>query len=147
MGVKALLTRKKRSRGQAVVELAIVFPFFLLIIVGGIVDFGFSIYNYLTLQQIVSDTASWGAENKKSDAEITEYANKLKPTWWKGEYKIHKLERLELPETKGNVIKLTITYETPMMTPFYQILLDAARKKTSILIAAMAVSKESEFLR
>jgi hypothetical protein len=138
-----LLTRKKRSKGQAVVELAIVFPFFLLIIVGGLVDFGFSIFNYLTLQQIVSDTAAWGAENKKSDAEIMEYANKLKPTWWKGEYKIHALERMELSETKGKVIKLTISYETPMMTPFYQILLDAARKKTSLQIAAMAVYEQS----
>ncbi len=139
--------KNKSKKGQAVVELALVFPFFLLIIVGGIIDFGFSMYNYLTLQQISSTAVAWGAENKKSDHEIQEYANELKPPWWKEGFSVNKVERSTLTQTQGNVIKLTLAYETPMLTPFYQVLVEAVAKKRSINIAAASVSKESEYLR
>ncbi|GAB1353812.1 hypothetical protein MASR1M12_25500 [Erysipelotrichia bacterium] len=42
--------KRKKNKGQAIVELALVFPFFLLIILGGIIDFGFAFYNYVTLR-------------------------------------------------------------------------------------------------
>jgi uncharacterized protein (UPF0333 family) len=142
-----LKNKNSKKKGQAVVELALVFPFFLLIIVGGIVDFGFCMYNYLTLQQISSTAAAWGAENKKSDHQIQDYANQLKPKWWKENYSVNRVERTDLTQTQGRVIKLTLAYETPMLTPFYQILVEAAAKKRSINIAAMSASKEAEFLR
>jgi hypothetical protein len=142
-----LKNRKRTKTGQAVVELALVFPFFLLIIVGGIIDFGFCMYNYLSLQQISSTAVAWGAENKKSDSEIQAYANQLKPSWWKEGYSLNRVERSTLTQTQGQVIKLTLAYETPMLTPFYQILVEAAAKKRSINIGAMSVSKEAEYLR
>ena len=37
--------KRKKKKGQAIVEMAILFPVFLLVIVGGVVDFGFAFYN------------------------------------------------------------------------------------------------------
>ena len=83
--------KRRKTKGQAIVEMAMVFPFFLLIVVGGIIDFGFAFYNYQTLQQIANDTAQWAAESLKDvndTGAIVEYANGMRPTWWTGAYTV-----------------------------------------------------------
>lgn len=49
-----------RSRGQSLVEFAIVFPV-LMIIIGGIIQFGIIFWGQNTLTQIARDTGRWAA--------------------------------------------------------------------------------------
>jgi Flp pilus assembly protein TadG len=50
----------KRSRGQSLAEFALVFPI-LMLIVGGIIQFGFIFWGQNTLTQVVRDTGRWAA--------------------------------------------------------------------------------------
>ena len=50
----------KRSRGQSLAEFAIVFPI-LMLIVGGIIQFGLILWGQNTLTQVVRDTGRWAA--------------------------------------------------------------------------------------
>lgn len=51
---------RARSRGQSLVEFAIVFPV-LMIIIGGIIQFGIIFWGQNTLTQIARDTGRWAA--------------------------------------------------------------------------------------
>jgi Flp pilus assembly protein TadG len=55
-----LTRRRPRSRGQSLVEFALVFPV-LMIIVGGIIQFGLIFWGQNTLNQVVRDTGRWAA--------------------------------------------------------------------------------------
>lgn len=50
----------KRSRGQSLAEFAIVFPI-LMLIIGGIIQFGLIFWGLNTLTQVVRDTGRWAA--------------------------------------------------------------------------------------
>ena len=65
--------RLNRKKGQSIVEMSLLFPLFLLIIVGGIVDFGFAFYNVLALQQVANDAALTGAEKNMTDDQIRNF--------------------------------------------------------------------------
>ncbi len=65
--------RRRRSGGQAVVEFALLLPLFLLVIVGGVVEFGISFYNYITLQQLANDAAQTIATNIPNGTTMTVY--------------------------------------------------------------------------
>jgi Flp pilus assembly protein TadG len=54
------LTRRRRSRGQSLAEFAIVFPV-LMVIVGGIIQFGIIFWGQNTLTQVARDTGRWAA--------------------------------------------------------------------------------------
>jgi len=51
---------RRRSHGQSLVEFALVFPIFILL-VGGIIQFGFLFWGQNTLTQVVRDTRRWAA--------------------------------------------------------------------------------------
>lgn len=142
---------RKRKKGQAIVELALVFPFFLLIIVGGIIDFGFAFYNFLTLQQLANDTAQWAADSRiSSDSAISNFVNSKKPTWWNGTFTLYTVERLPLATTGGSlstVIRIRLGYDSPTYTPFYQTMLNATTGNSSISLSAMASYKEPQHVR
>jgi Flp pilus assembly protein TadG len=55
-----LRDRRRRSRGQSLAEFAIVFPV-LMLIVGGILQFGIIFWGQNTLTQIARDTGRWAA--------------------------------------------------------------------------------------
>jgi len=128
--VKEFFMKRRRIKGQALVELALFFPFFLLIILGGIIDFGFAFYNYISLQQVANDSVQWAA-----DREITTFGeisgavhkNIAKLGWKAALLTIHPLEFPEFTslgeDYKG--IKLTLTYNSPVYTPFYQTMFSA----------------------
>lgn len=142
--------RKKRRKGQAIVEMALVFPFFLLIIVGGVIDFGFAFYNYLTLQQIANDTAQWAADNGTgtsfpSTPEINNYANLKRPSWWTGVFTVQP-PKITTLLTGGQTISILVTYESPTYTPFYQTIMSATSGSSSIRLAALAAYKKPEFV-
>jgi Flp pilus assembly protein TadG len=52
--------RRPRSRGQALVEFALVIPLFLLLL-AGMIDFGIGLYSYMTVQNAARDGARLGA--------------------------------------------------------------------------------------
>jgi hypothetical protein len=116
-----------RRKGQSVVEFAILFPFFLLIVVGGIVDFGFAFFNLITLQQITNDTAQYAAEhrtggNLPGTSEIETYAKEKAPKFWSNTVKVTVLPEatVGLGATSRIVKKVLIEYTGPLYTPFWQ---------------------------
>lgn len=121
---------RKRIKGQALVELALFFPFFLLIILGGIIDFGFAFYNYISLQQVANDSVQWAAErNETSFGAVSNAVQKniAKLGWKAALLTIHPLEFptfTSLGVTESG-IKLTLTYNSPVYTPFYQTMFSA----------------------
>lgn len=137
---------RRKRKGQAIVEMALVFPFFLLIIIGGLIDFGFAFYNFLTLQQLANDTAQWAADNDATDAQISDYANTRRPNWWTGSFTIHPLAPTVLV-TGGETANVLLSYESPTYTPFYQTMLSATTGNPSIRIAALAAYKKPEFVK
>jgi Flp pilus assembly protein TadG len=54
--------RRHRSRGQSMVEFALVFPLFILLL-AGMVDFGIGLYSYMTLVNATREGARLGATN------------------------------------------------------------------------------------
>jgi Flp pilus assembly protein TadG len=52
--------RGRRSRGQSLVEFALVFPLFILLL-AAMVDFGLGLYSYMTVNNAVRDGARLGA--------------------------------------------------------------------------------------
>lgn len=116
----------KVRKGQAIVEMALLFPFFLLIILGGIIDFGLAFYNSVALQEIAHASAGWAAERNIVDAGIiANHASSLKPSWWTGAFRVQAEEVKTATSATPNVIKVTLSYESPAYTPFYQTMLGA----------------------
>ncbi|HOI91671.1 MAG TPA: pilus assembly protein [Candidatus Rifleibacterium sp.] len=144
--------KRKQTKGQAIVELALFFPFFLLIILGGIIDFGFAFYNYISLQQVANDSAQWAAErNITSFGEISAsvYKNIAKLKWQSTSLTIHPLE---FPEFKSmgvteTGIKLTLTYNSPVYTPFYQTMLSATLGDPNIPLKTSVTYKIPSIIR
>lgn len=142
--------RRRKKRGQAIVEMALVFPFFLLIIIGGIIDFGFAFYNFLALQQIANDTAQWAAETNGTSghtggAEISSFANSKKPQWWTGNFTVSP-PKLSTLGTGGTTLGVGITYESPTYTPFYQTMFQATTGSSHIKLVAYAAYKIPQFV-
>lgn len=133
----------KNKTGQAIVEFAIVFPFFLLIIIGGIIDFGISINNYIILQNIVNNTAEWGAKNNKNQKEIEIFLKKQKPISWQNDLQINQIKNLKL-KTSGTALKVSVSYINPTITPFYQIITNKILKSNGIKITSEAFFKIPE---
>lgn len=134
----------RSRRGQSLVELAMVFPFFLLIIIGGIIDFGFALHNVITLQQLTNDAAQWGAEKNHSDEEIIAFINNRKPTSFKGSFTVMCPQRTRLT-SGGQVIKICLSYESPAYTPFYKAMLKGTTGNDSIRISTLAAYKIPDY--
>jgi Flp pilus assembly protein TadG len=64
---------RHRSRGQSLAEFAIVFPV-LMLVLGGIIQFGIIFWAQNTLTQVVRDTGRWAASQQSCDV-LTEPAN------------------------------------------------------------------------
>ena len=137
---------RRKRKGQAIVEMALVFPFFLLIVIGGLIDFGFAFYNFLTLQQLANDTAQWAADNNATDGEISDYVNNRKPDWWSGVFTVHPVEPTILV-TGGETVNVLLSYESPAYTPFYQTMLQATTGHTSVRLATLAAYKKPELIK
>jgi len=137
-------TMYRSRRGQSLVELAMVFPFFLLIIIGGIIDFGFALHNVITLQQLTNDAAQWGAEKNHSDEEIIAFINSRKPTSFKGSFTVMCPQRTKLA-SGGQVIKICLSYDSPAYTPFYKAMLKGTTGNDSIRISALAAYKIPDY--
>jgi len=136
----------RRKKGQAIVELAMVFPFFLLIILGGIIDFGFAFYNYVTLQGLANDTAAWAADNKVfSSASASDFVNgsAKKPAWMTKQITTA-VNVMDLP-SGVKVVRVNLGYDSPVYTPFYQTMFSAIVGSTSISLGTMAAYQVPQF--
>ncbi|HOT30242.1 MAG TPA: pilus assembly protein [Candidatus Ozemobacteraceae bacterium] len=142
--------RRAGSRGQVLVEMAVVMPFFLLVILGGIVDFGMAFHNFVVLQQIADDTARYAAEENgphgfTTVGPISRYAQTRKPSWWTGTFIVHPPEiiPLETPAESSTpkAVRVTISYCSPTYTPFYHTMFNAVSGFSSIRIQAAAAYK------
>lgn len=136
----------RRKNGQAIVELAVVFPFFLLIILGGIIDFGFAFYNYVTLQGLTNDAAAWAADNKVlSSGSVSDFVNgsTKKPTWMKNQITAD-VDVINL--TSGvQLVRVNLNYDSPVYTPFYQTMFSATVGSPSISLGTMAAYQIPQF--
>lgn len=142
-----MMRYRKRKKGQAVVEFALVFPFFLLFIVGGIIDFGFAFFNYIQLQQIANDTAQWAAETKPlPDTEsIVAHGETLLPSWWAK-------SKFQVTSSGGNLddgspfVRVVAEYESPALTPIYQVMLEGTTGSRGFKLATMSAYKVPQFV-
>jgi hypothetical protein len=69
---------ERRSRGQSLAEFAIVFPV-LMLILGGIIQFGIIFWGQNTLTQVARDTGRWAASQTTCPtvATVTPIANSI----------------------------------------------------------------------
>jgi len=121
--------RKKRE-GQVIFEAALVFPFFLLIVIGGIIDFGVAFYNLISIQQIAEDAVKFASEEASrgnfSDQAVRDFIFARKPAWWDGNFVIPPIEEIQSSDGEAKIKKIKIVYGSPMYTPFYISMLKAA---------------------
>ncbi|MFZ2957780.1 MAG: TadE family protein [Candidatus Ozemobacteraceae bacterium] len=137
--------RKWSAKGQMIVEFAFVFPFFLLVIFGGLIDFGIAFNNILTLQEIanaaaqaggdagVADAASSAAltvNNLRSQLNLQLYSN----FEWSSEL-------ASRADAVGgySVISVHVKANSRIFTPFYQTMFGAISGSPSLPIVAQAV--------
>lgn len=140
---------RKRKRGQSIVEMSLIFPFFLLIIVGGIVDFGFAFYNILALQQVANDAATNAVEKNLSDAQIQNYIahHNTPPVSW-NETNIYKVQIQTLRMTDGSRMKrIALEYNSKTYTPFYQTAMNAITGNKYIVLRTQATYKVPNTVR
>lgn len=135
--------RLKRKSGQAIVEMAVLFPFFLLIIVGGIIDFGFAFYNFITLQQVANDAAFYAAEgNGKAgiadQSDINSFVQERKPFWWSGELSVSSYQEVQLDGGEARVKRVYLSFVSPMYTPFYQTMFEAVSGNAGLPLSVLA---------
>lgn len=146
---RAPAARFPRRAGQVLVEMAVVMPFFLLVILGGIIDFGMAFHNYMTLQQIVDDTAKYAAEGNgphgfTTVGPISSFAQNRKPFSWTGTFTVHPPEVIALDN--ASVVRVTISYDSPTYTPFYRTMFQAVSGFAAIHLQAAAAYKIPQIL-
>lgn len=135
--------RLNRKKGQSIVEMSLIFPLFLLIIVGGIVDFGFAFYNMLALQQLANDAASTGAEKNYNDGQIRTYiANYSSPPISWNQPGIYTSNVSTITMSDGSKMKrVFLTYNSKTYTPFYQTVLNSVTGNNYIVLRTQATYK------
>lgn len=122
--------RKKRlkgEKGQAMVEFALVLPIFLLIICG-ILDFGWMFYNQLSLDNACREGARYACVNStKTTTEIeTHIINSCNP-YISNDLDISIAYTVTANPTSGDV-NVTITSEMVILTPVMSIIVGGTTK-------------------
>ncbi len=141
--------RLNRKKGQSIVEMSLIFPLFLLIIVGGIVDFGFAFYNILALQQLANDAAVTGAEKNLNDDQIRAFiANyNTPPINWKANG-IYTATISTIAMADGSRMKrVELSYNSKTYTPFYQTVLNSINGNEFISLRTRAAYKVPNTVR
>lgn len=144
------MNRKSLRRGQAIVEMAFLLPFFLLIIVGGIIDFGFAFYNLIALQQIADDVAQYAAEGNAGQppspaSAVTDYAQQRKPSWWAGPLTVTVTNKVTSDAGARPLKEVVVQYTSPMYTPFYQTAANWVTGTDGLKLVALAAFQVPQF--
>jgi len=141
-----MITRRKA--GQALVEMALVAPLIFLLLICGVADFGFAFYRFISLQQTANEAAVWAAEKKYrpgssvtgTDIEqwLTNTASHTLPaTWSMAEaQKINAtVQTMATSDNDAVIIAVTLQYDSPLFTPFYQAFFESIFGKKAIPMA------------
>ena len=132
------------------VELCLILPILIIVLLGGIIDFGYAFYNYITLQQLTNDAAMFASspyvpiteqnasgtsEIGQSDQDIKNYIIANKPPQW--EYvgtpsPVHNNLFVTLPapfktaDGLAYVRRVTLDFRSPLLTPFWKTVANAS---------------------
>ena len=93
-----MLKRSRKEDGQAMVEFALVLPIFLLILCG-IIDFGWLFYNQLSLNNACREGARYAVVNTADNADTLAITNHI--------------ENLTTTVFANNGVDITVTYSSP----------------------------------
>ncbi len=107
----------KDEKAQSMVEFAIIFPILLLILVG-IIEFGFMFSGYLTLSNASREAArsiSLGAGDVAAVQKVKDSAANLDKT-----HIVVTINPVEAIRKQGDLVTLTITYDYDFLTPFME---------------------------
>lgn len=150
------MKRKIGKNGQSMVELCLILPILIIVLLGGIIDFGYAFYNFITLQQLANDTAMFAAspyvpiteqnasgtsDTGQSDQDIKNYIKANKPPLWEyvdTQSPIHNnlFVTLDAPFKTSDglayVRRVTLTYRSPLLTPFWQTVANTSPWKEGI---------------
>jgi len=110
-----MLNLFKRNDGQAMVELTLILPVLLLIIMG-IIEFGFMFNNYLTLNN-VSREATRYASLGGTDAGAVTRAVEIAPNLDADRLTIV-ITPSEANRGRGDSVEVVVTYQYTLVTPF-----------------------------
>lgn len=143
--IKTMITIINTNKGQAIVELALVVSLFILFLLAGIIDFGYVMYNLVTLHQLANDAAQWAAESRgnigvTSSAEVSEYVQMKRPTKWSTPIHVIYQNPILLP-SGDKAVKVILNSYSPLLTPIYQYLAEKIAGKPAIPISVYAVYK------
>ena len=135
--------RKTKKKGQAIVEMSILFPVFLLVIVGGIIDFGFAFYNVLALEQIANDAAQRASEQGLSESQIRSFISSYPtpPVGW-SHPGIYNAEITNVNLSDGSRMKrISLEYNSKTYTPFYQTVVNSVTGHDYMVLRTQATYK------
>jgi Flp pilus assembly protein TadG len=110
--------RIKREKGQSAVEFALILPI-LLLIVCGIIDFGWLFYNQLGLNNTCREGARFAVVNASEDNSNTLIVNRIKdvtPESLKDDLEINIIYSEPLDPLTGDVT-IVLTSEMSVLTP------------------------------
>lgn len=143
---------KMRRKGQAVVELALVLPIFIVVVLG-IYDFGRALHswsnlNFQCIQAARAATLKSGKLYRVSDNYIWSYptVNQVEEAFWKNKSPLMPKEDIDL-QLQGvgeNVKAVTVkaTYKLELITPVLGTLLGGSDGSSNFLISASATENK-----
>lgn len=131
----------KKETGQAAVEFAIVLPI-LLIIICGIIDFGWLFYNQLSLENCTRDAARYGAVNAANTDCVTLIDNKVNEDAVDSLKKIMTVNvTFSSPQTPcDGDITVTITSKIKVLTPVLGVF---CKDQEKVLTCSVTMKAES----
>ncbi|MBF0408788.1 MAG: pilus assembly protein [Candidatus Riflebacteria bacterium] len=152
------MRRKKSTKkgGQFLLEFALILPFFMLIVVGGMIDFGFIFNNLLTLQEVANKAAQFGArqaepESTSSDSMVKyltgSYCNRIVPKNWT--MFSATVDIRNGASANYRVVEVVTTYNSPVFTPFWATMVTAVSGEDTAVfpLTARATYQVPKFFR
>ena len=128
--------KEKREDGQAMVEFALILPVFLLILCG-IIDFGWIFYNQLSLNNACREGARYAVVNtaEGSDTQaIRNHIENLTTNVFANDGVDISIEYTSLGAPENGDIKVTLEADIPFFTPVLSTFLGKEKTITSTVI-------------
>lgn len=111
---------KNRERGQGLVEFALVLPIFLILVLG-IVDFGWALKSYITITNAAREGARYGVTchtNAQIQAQVVDYSSGLNPALTASNVTFPTANPCASGTgTPGAEVKVKVTYDYNFITP------------------------------
>ncbi|HEY9069838.1 MAG TPA: TadE family protein [Candidatus Ozemobacteraceae bacterium] len=139
---------KRGKNGQALVEMALVMPLLILVLLCGVVDFGFVLYRYISLQQLANEATSSAAEwqyrpgvaitGPMIEAWLTNTASHTLPACWTIS-EVQKIratvKTVDTSDKQAKILVVGLVYDAPLYTPFFQAMFKKIAGKPGITLA------------